>query len=194
MVDRIIISGRLIKDDITISLGTAGMHYYLIGTVGASVLLEDIMAKSSSSPDKCQIVIAANHIFESDTEHDEIIGCLLKNETPVYSTNSDRFVNINGNLQKTAGYFYTRPRQAGVKIIEYGKPNAEIFRKGLEAAGCSPADACMIGDSLETDIEGARNSGIKSDLLEGGGGLTHTEDEIRQAIPDFIINVGPIRA
>lgn len=189
-VDRIITSGSLIKDDITSCLGNAGTRYYLIGTVGACVWLEDIRAMSVSSPHTCQIAIAANHIFESDNELDEIIGCLLKNGTTVYSTNPDRFVNINGNLQKAAGYFCARARQAGVKVIEYGKPNAEIFSKGLEAAGCSPSDACMIGDSLETDIAGAKNSGIKSVLIEGGGGLTHTEDEIFQAGPDFIINVG----
>lgn len=190
LVDRIITSGSLIKNDIMSRLSHAGTHYFLIGTVGACVWLEDLKSMSSSSPERCEIAIAANHIFESDNELDEIIDRLLKNDIPVYSTNPDRFVNLNGNLQKAAGYFCARARKAGVKVIEYGKPNAEIFMKGLEAAGCSPEDACMIGDSLETDIVGAKNSGIKSILLEGGGGLTHTEQEILRACPDFIINVG----
>ena len=40
------------------------------------------------------------------------------------------------------------------------KPRPEIFRYALEKAGCTAADALMVGDALEVDILGARNVGM----------------------------------
>jgi putative hydrolase of the HAD superfamily len=40
------------------------------------------------------------------------------------------------------------------------KPHREIFDYALQKAGCLPAEALMIGDTLEVDIAGAQNAGI----------------------------------
>jgi len=40
------------------------------------------------------------------------------------------------------------------------KPRREIFDYALKRAGCSAADALMVGDALEVDILGAQNAGI----------------------------------
>lgn len=42
------------------------------------------------------------------------------------------------------------------------KPHPEIFRRALELAEAGPAEAVMIGDSLERDIHGANTFGIRS--------------------------------
>lgn len=61
-----------------------------------------------------------------------------------------------------------------------GKPSAIAFQVALEKAGCAPEDALMIGDRLETDILGARQSGIDSALVLTG--IT-TEDMLDMNLP-----------
>ncbi len=46
--------------------------------------------------------------------------------------------------------------------IGVNKPNPLVFAKSLEKAGASPNESVMIGDSYEVDIQGAKNSGMKT--------------------------------
>ncbi len=50
-----------------------------------------------------------------------------------------------------------------------GKPNPAIFARALEVAGVPAADALMVGDSLDTDVEGARAAGIAAVLVDRWG-------------------------
>ena len=53
------------------------------------------------------------------------------------------------------------------------KPDPAIFVAALELAGCGPAEALHVGDSLAEDVQGARAAGIEALLIdrgEGGGG------------------------
>jgi putative hydrolase of the HAD superfamily len=45
------------------------------------------------------------------------------------------------------------------------KPHPTIFRAVLERLGVEPADAAMVGDSLDDDVEGARAAGIEVAFL-----------------------------
>jgi HAD superfamily hydrolase (TIGR01549 family) len=46
------------------------------------------------------------------------------------------------------------------------KPHPTIFRAALELLGVRAADAAMVGDSLEEDIEGARALGMRAILID----------------------------
>ena len=50
------------------------------------------------------------------------------------------------------------------------KPDARVFATALEVAGCEPAEAVHVGDSLENDVAGARAAGIAPVLLDRTGG------------------------
>src|SRR5262245_22123267 len=43
-----------------------------------------------------------------------------------------------------------------------GKPDEVVFRHALDTLGVAAADACMIGDNLDFDVEGARRVGMRS--------------------------------
>jgi putative hydrolase of the HAD superfamily len=45
------------------------------------------------------------------------------------------------------------------------KPHPTIFRAVLELLGVEPAEAAMVGDSIEDDVEGARATGIERAFL-----------------------------
>lgn len=50
------------------------------------------------------------------------------------------------------------------------KPDAAIFRRALEVAGCGPGEALHVGDTPGEDVAGARAAGIRALLLVRGGG------------------------
>ena len=46
------------------------------------------------------------------------------------------------------------------------KPHPTIFQAALELLGVDAADAVMVGDSLEEDVEGARALGLRASLID----------------------------
>ena len=67
-----------------------------------------------------------------------------------------------GELAGLDGYFdwLLSSEQAGSC-----KPHRRIFEQALERAGCAPAEALFVGDSLSQDIAGANRAGLRSVLL-----------------------------
>jgi HAD superfamily hydrolase (TIGR01549 family) len=49
------------------------------------------------------------------------------------------------------------------------KPHPTIFQAALELLGVAPAEAVMVGDSLEEDVEGARALGMRAILVDRDG-------------------------
>jgi len=56
-----------------------------------------------------------------------------------------------------------------------GKPEPEIFHRLLSELGVSADEAVMVGNSLERDITGARNAGIRSIWIRVPGSEEHAE-------------------
>ena len=55
----------------------------------------------------------------------------------------------------------------------FAKPSAGIFRLALERHGIAPDQALHVGDSPETDIEGALRAGVRPVLLDRDGDTRH---------------------
>ncbi len=78
---------------------------------------------------------------------------------------------------------------------DIGKPAPEIFLRLVAELGVEPAEAVMIGNSLERDIQGARNAGIASVWLKVAGSEEHadvTPDHTITALaqlPDLIAKI-----
>ncbi len=64
-----------------------------------------------------------------------------------------------------------------------GKPDPVIFNELLKRLNCNAQNSIMIGDSLNTDIEGAKNAGITTIWLNRNGKVI--KDSL--LIPDFEI-------
>jgi len=58
------------------------------------------------------------------------------------------------------------------------KPHPSIFVAALRALEVSAAEAAMVGDSYEDDIEGARSLGMRAILLDRDGRRPDAEDRI----------------
>jgi putative hydrolase of the HAD superfamily len=57
------------------------------------------------------------------------------------------------------------------------KPHESIFRAMLDLLGVAPAEAVMVGDTIEDDIEGARAVGMRAVLLDRGA--RYPDEEVR---------------
>jgi putative hydrolase of the HAD superfamily len=62
--------------------------------------------------------------------------------------------------------------QAGAR-----KPDPRIFQVALEQLGCEQGNALFVGDSLQTDVVGARAAGLRAVLLDRAG-RGHADEEI----------------
>jgi 4-nitrophenyl phosphatase len=67
---------------------------------------------------------------------------------------------------------------AGVPAVIVGKPEPPLFRMALERLGLEPAQAAMVGDSVPSDIRGARAVGMVTvlyapDGVDGEGEAVH---------------------
>jgi putative hydrolase of the HAD superfamily len=67
-------------------------------------------------------------------------------------------------------------------VVGSAKPDAGIFNEALQRAGVSPEQACHIGDEPAIDIQGARNAGIHSILIDRKG--HHNGDDVVK-VPSF---------
>jgi ribonucleotide monophosphatase NagD (HAD superfamily) len=59
-----------------------------------------------------------------------------------------------------------------------GKPHAPMFQAALHVLGTSPHNTLMIGDRLNTDVEGAARLGLRTALVLTG---VSTLDEVEHA-------------
>jgi len=58
------------------------------------------------------------------------------------------------------------------------KPHESIFLRMLELLDARPAEAAMVGDTVEDDVEGARAVGMQAVLLDRGGRHPEIEDRL----------------
>jgi putative hydrolase of the HAD superfamily len=76
-------------------------------------------------------------------------------------------------------------------VVGSAKPDAGIFQEALQRAGVPPEQACHIGDEPATDIEGARNAGIHSILIDRKG---HHNGKAVTKVGSFheLLGAGPV--
>ncbi len=69
---------------------------------------------------------------------------------------------------------------------EVEKPDPEIYRIALKKAGCSKGELLNVGDSLENDVIGAKNAGIKSIWLNRNQNKINPETVIEYEIQSLM--------
>ena len=64
-------------------------------------------------------------------------------------------------------------------VVGFAKPAPEIFRVALELAGAAAEEALHVGDSLVSDVQGARAAGVRPLLIARSGGAPEGVEAIR---------------
>jgi HAD superfamily hydrolase (TIGR01457 family) len=110
-------------------------------------------------------------------------------------TNADKTYPTDEGIVPGAGAILAAIQTAtDVVPIIIGKPERAMFDIAVEQMQADPATCAMLGDRLDTDIQGARNAGLLS-ILVMTGITTHDTLEQSQIKPDFIFeNLDSLRA
>ena len=107
----------------------------------------------------------------------------------LFGTQGNRYcLNKKGEPQIDTGAFVSMLADAaGIGFKIFGKPSKDFFVQALSLLGLKADDCVVVGDDLESDIQGARNSGLKSILVRTG--KTKGEGFFKKSIePSLIID------
>lgn len=94
---------------------------------------------------------------------------------PLVGTNPDLVIPNEAGLDIGCGAFVAMLERASGSTARFlGKPNATMFETAMARLGVGPSSVVVIGDSMDTDILGAHNLGVRSVLVYSG--ITSRED------------------
>jgi phospholysine phosphohistidine inorganic pyrophosphate phosphatase len=74
----------------------------------------------------------------------------------------------------------------GRKALVFGKPDQSFFHSAVAQLGCPAQEVWMIGDGIETDIEGAQKAGLKGVLVRTG--KFRESDLDGDVVPDLVMD------
>jgi HAD superfamily hydrolase (TIGR01458 family) len=88
---------------------------------------------------------------------------------PLVGIGRNRYFRLDGRFQLDAGPFITAIEfAADTEAVIVGKPSRAFFEQVLADVGCQPAEAIMIGDDVQGDVEGALKAGLQACLVKTG--------------------------
>ena len=94
---------------------------------------------------------------------------LLMEGAPLIAMGNNRYFMEDDGLSLDIGPFVAALQYASdVKPLILGKPAAAFFHSAVEALGCKPEEAVMIGDDAIADVEGALRAGLQAVLVRTG--------------------------
>ena len=158
-----------------VTSGVATARYLLtqdaepkIHAVGSAVLrqtLRDAGAVESESPDFVVVGI------ELDMKISDLISAVryVANGARLIASNGDVVIPTTGGPEPETGAVIAFLEAAtGVQATVVGKPKPEIFKYAIDLLGIARDEIVMIGDTLATDVAGAKAAGLCSILVASG--------------------------
>jgi HAD superfamily hydrolase (TIGR01459 family) len=106
---------------------------------------------------------------ETVTTYDGLFAEAVGRGLPMICANPDLVVIRAGERVLCAGSLAAAYEQAGGEVVYHGKPHPSVYRMCFERLEGAPRERIVaIGDSLRTDIAGARGVGIDAVFVTGG--------------------------
>ncbi len=117
-------------------------------------------------------VVAVGNDFDLSYERLTAAARAAARGAPLVTPNVDPRLPIEGGdfLPGCGSVVQAVAVAAGVRPIVVGKPEPPLFRMALERLGLTAAATAMVGDSIPSDIRGARAVGMPAVLYAPGGG------------------------
>lgn len=156
-----------------------GTRIHVVGMDGLRRILEnagfdisDSMAEDASDPVEA---VVTGIDFELTYPKLREATLWIRSGADFIGTNPDRtFPSPAGLVPGTGSLLAALEAATDVSPTVIGKPGAPMFETALQIVGTSPEKTLMIGDRLNTDIQGAQNVGMKTALVFTG--VTTPED------------------
>lgn len=161
-----------------------------LATVSVDDMLTDRADLVESADDPCDVVLAGGPSNARASEPRQRMALqLLRNGASLVGLCADRVFPSGRGLEFGAGALCAMlSYAAGVPVVYCGKPEPTFFVELCRRIGVPPARCVLIGDNLESDVQGARRVGMTSVLVLSG--VTRRQDldllpDDRR--PDFVI-------
>jgi phospholysine phosphohistidine inorganic pyrophosphate phosphatase len=108
-------------------------------------------------------------------------------ETMLIALGMTRFWHAHDGLRlDTAPFVAALEEATGKKAMVFGKPAEEFYQAAVKRLGLPTSDIVMIGDGIDTDIDGAQKAGLKAALVRTG---KFRESDLESAVkPDAVLN------
>jgi HAD superfamily hydrolase (TIGR01459 family) len=173
-------------------------------------ILDQIPHTPHGSPEGADVLLLTLYRDEGDdlNEFDDLllVTSRLDKKPLVICANPDEIIPNNGKNRYCAGFFAKKYEKFGGKVIYTGKPYKEIFNEAMKReASLNAGDFVMIGDTIDTDIQGAGQVGMPSAMVFTGNaykyhsGAHEIEEKVlsikssikdREFQPDYLLTWG----
>ncbi|MBU6448368.1 MAG: TIGR01459 family HAD-type hydrolase [Rhodospirillales bacterium] len=165
--------------DRTEEFANLGRRLYHLGPPRDRDVFESLAYAEAAGPEDADFVLNTGPDDKLGPHNAELyrpaLEACLKARLPMVCANPDLEVIKGGNRIICAGYLAQLYEADGGRVIQRGKPDAAIYQPTLTMLGTSAARTLAIGDSLRTDIAGAKAAGIDSCWVLSGIHALHPE-------------------
>ena len=149
-------------------LGRAAYH---LGPERDRGLLEGLGLAETAEVGKATFLLNTGaHLAQSEVaDYEPVLEPAARRGLPMVCANPDLEVIRGGLREICAGMLALRYEELGGTVRYHGKPHESVYRRMLPQLGPLPCERVLaVGDSLRTDIAGARRAGIPALLVTGG--------------------------
>ena len=164
-----------VVSDYLVTVAKPGTRVFV---VGEAALADSLMARGFViSQDEAEFVVAG---LDRQVTYAKVAQAtrLIRNGAKFIGTNPDKTWPSETEITPGAGAILAFiEAAAGVKPFIVAKPEPVMFQQALARLGTRPEETVMIGDRLETDIEGGLRAGLKTILVLSG---ISTEADVEQ--------------
>jgi 4-nitrophenyl phosphatase len=146
----------------------AGTRVYILGMNGLRHALDEAGFDVTDSMDEVQVVVSG---IDFELTYDKLrrAALAIRAGADFIGTNGDLTFPAPEGLVPGAGSLLAALQAAsGVSPTVVGKPYLPMFEAAVRMLGLEPAAALMVGDRLNTDIEGAQKVGMQTALVFTG--------------------------
>lgn len=169
-----------------------GKNYYMISAPKDEGLLNNLDFKEVQRLDDADFILNLGYGSDEQTTEDYLptLQEAASVNLPMLCLNPDlEVIKISGERFPCAGELAKKYIALGGAVKYFGKPYSEIYEYAYRLSGNPDKRKIIaVGDSLETDIPGAKQFGIDSVLVTGGILKGHDDTEIKQMCKDLDLN------
>ncbi|MBI4185211.1 MAG: TIGR01459 family HAD-type hydrolase [Proteobacteria bacterium] len=148
-----------------------GRRCFHLGSERDASVTEGLALDFVAAPEEAEFVLNTGPAGFDETVGDyrPILARAAARRLPMVCANPDYEVIRQGRRAICAGMLARVYEEMGGSVAYRGKPYPEVFRRALEMLGLSDSRrALVVGDSLRTDIAGARRAGLAAAFITGG--------------------------
>ena len=149
-------------------LGTRCLH---VGPDRDTGMLDGNGLVAAGEPADATFVLATGprHDDLDVAAHEELLAACRARNLPMLCANPDLVVMRGPQLLICAGALAARYVELGGDVRHHGKPHPEIYERALRLLGIGDKRRVLaVGDSLRTDVAGARAAGLDVAFIPGG--------------------------